>query len=94
MIYHTGDTKRYRFWIEELQTEPETFSVLHYWDKDEYDIVGEAARLFYYGKSGWKEGWPLTFVIENLEAKTLARAYVFILSAKPDFEVIPTTISK
>jgi hypothetical protein len=81
--------ERFRFSIEELHTEAETFTVIHPYEKDEYDIVGEAARLFYYGKSGWKEGWPLTFNVESVNGIHIARASVFILSAYPHFDVIP-----
>lgn len=80
--------KQYLFYIEELCTEREKFGVLHPWDKDPEDIVEEAARLFYYGKAGWKEAWPLTFVIESLKGLRIAKAHVFILSSQPKFEAI------
>ena len=79
---------QFRFSIEELHTEKESFTILHPYDKTAYDIVEEAARLFYYGKSGWKEGWPLTFVIETMSGIVVARAHVFIMSSVPHFEVI------
>jgi hypothetical protein len=53
-----------------------------------YEIVEEAVKLFYYGKSGWMEAWPLTFVIYNSKDKILARACVYILSGTPTFDVI------
>ena len=79
---------KYSFSIEELQTEPETFSVLYHTEKDVYQIIGEAVKLFYYGKSGWMEGWPLTFTLRDANGKFIAKAYVFILSAAPTFDVI------
>ena len=79
---------KYKFSVIELQTEPESFSVLHYTEKDVYEIVEEAVKLFYYGKSGWTECWPLTFVIYNSKDKVIARACVYILSSIPTFDVI------
>lgn len=87
MFNHTTMGK-YSFSIEELQTEPESFSVLYHTEKDVYEIIEEAVKLFYFGKSGWMEGWPLTFVIYDSKGKTIARAYVFVLSAIPTFDVI------
>jgi hypothetical protein len=80
--------KTYRFSVEEINSEKEAFNVLYPDDKTEYDIVEEAARLFYYGKSGWKEGWPLTFAIETMEGRVIIRAHVFIGSSLPHFIVI------
>ena len=79
---------KYKFSVTELQTEPESFSVLHHTEKDVYEIIEEAVKLFYYGKSGWMEGWPLTFVIYDARGKSIARAYVFVMSATPTFDVI------
>ena len=81
--------RTYRFSIEEINSEKETFNVLYPYDKTDYEIVEEAARLFYYGKSGWKEGWPLTFVIETMDGSVIIRAYVFLGSSLPHFIVIP-----
>lgn len=81
-------TNQFRFSIEELHNEKESFTIAHPYDKTAYDIVEEAARLFYYGKSGWEEGWPLTFVIETMSGVVVARAHVFIGSALPHFEVV------
>ena len=79
---------KYSFSIEELQTEPESFLVLYHTEKDVYQIIEEAVKLFYYGKSGWKEGWPLTFVLYNSNRIRIARAYVFVMSGTPTFDVI------
>lgn len=79
---------RYRFRIEELASEPETFIVLYPYEKTAHDIVLEAARLFYYGKKGWAEGWPLTFVIETIQGATIIRSHVFVVSPTPDFDVV------
>jgi hypothetical protein len=79
---------KYSFSIEELQTEPESFSVLYHTEKDVYQIIEEAVKLFYYGKSGWKTGWPLTFVLYNSNRIRIARAYVFVMSGTPTFDVI------
>jgi hypothetical protein len=79
---------KYSFSIEELQTEPESFSVLYHTEKNVYEIIEEAVKLFYYGKSGWMEGWPLTFVLYDSNRIRIARAYVFVLSAVPTFDVI------
>ena len=79
---------KYKFSVAELQTEPESFSVLHHTEKDVYEIIEEAVKLFYYGKSGWMEAWPLTFVIYNSKDKIIARACVYILSSIPTFDVI------
>ena len=79
---------KYKFSIVELQTEPESFTVLHHTEKDVYEIIEEAAKLFYYGKSGWLEGWPLTFVLHSFNGAFVAKAYVFVMSATPTFEVV------
>ena len=79
---------KYKFSVTELQTEPESFLVLYHTEKDVYQIIEEAVKLFYYGKSGWMEGWPLTFVIYDARGKSIARAYVFVMSATPTFDVI------
>ena len=79
---------KYSFSIEELQTEPESFSVLYHTEKNVYQIIEEAVKLFYYGKSGWMEGWPLTFVLRDAKGMIIARAYVFVMSAAPTFDVI------
>jgi len=78
----------YKFSVKELETEFETFTVLHPYEKDVYDIVEEAARLFYYGRSGWSTAWPLTFTLHTNNNVRVAKASVFILSAKPEFDVV------
>ena len=83
---------KYKFSVAELQTEPESFTVLHHTEKDVYEIVEEAAKLFYYGKSGWVESWPLTFTIYNSQEKPIAKACVYILSGTPTFDVIPSKL--
>ena len=83
---------KYKFSVAELQTEPETFTVLHHTEKDVYEIVEEAVKLFYYGKSGWTESWPLTFTIYNSQEKPIAKACVYILSGIPTFDVIPSKL--
>jgi hypothetical protein len=60
---------------------------ISYWE-DVYEIIEEAVKLFYFGKSGWKEGWPLTFVIYDSRGKSIARAYVFVMCSTPTFDVI------
>ncbi len=80
--------KTYRFSIEEIDSDRETFNVLYPFSKTASEIVEEAARLFYYGKAGHQEAWPLTFVIETMAGDIIARAYVFIKSSLPDFEVV------
>jgi hypothetical protein len=86
MFYKTTET--YKFSVEELETDTESFAILHPYKKDVYDIVEEAARLFYYGKSGWTHSWPLTFVIHTNNNTYVTRASVFILSSIPSFDVI------
>jgi hypothetical protein len=83
---------QYYFSVEEVQSEREMFTILHPHGKTVYDLAEEAARLFYYGKSGWKEIWPLTFVIESTKGVLVTRAHVYIVSSVPDFEVIPCEI--
>ena len=80
---------RYQFKIEEEQTEWQSYNVLHHSEKDIYDIVDEAARLYFYGLGGWQVGWPLTFQIRTESGIPVVRASVFILTGIPDFEVIP-----
>lgn len=86
MDYKAFET--YKFSVEELSNDFEQFTVLCPLEKDVYEIVEESARLFYYGKSGWKQGWPLTFIIRTLNNLPVAKASVFILSSKPNFDVI------
>jgi hypothetical protein len=80
---------KFYFSVEEVQGERETFTISHPHGKTVYDLAAEAARLFYYGRSGWREAWPLTFVIESMEGVLIVRAHVYIISSVPDFEVIP-----
>ena len=81
-------TSKFRFRVLETEADWETFIVLQQEAKDIYDIVQEAAWLYYFGRSGWVEAWPLTFVVESESGAHVAKAFVFILSAKPDFDVI------
>jgi hypothetical protein len=80
--------RHYKFSILELASDFERFSILHPYDKTIEDIVEEAAKLFYYGKCGWEEAWPLTFVIHTLDDNFLVKASVFILYDTPTFDVI------
>jgi len=82
------ELETYKFSVKELETEFETFTVLHPYEKTVYDIVEEAARLFYYGKSGWSTGWPLTFILHTNNDISVAKASVFILSSRPKFDVV------
>jgi hypothetical protein len=44
--------------------------------------------LFYFGRAGFEEGWPLTFTLLNSNNLFIAKAHVFILSGLPTFDVI------
>jgi hypothetical protein len=79
---------QYKYKIEEIDSDWEVFTVLHPKRKDIYDIAEEAARLYYYGRSGWAESWPLTFVIRTVSDMFVAKAFVFVCSATPDFDVV------
>lgn len=79
---------KFRYKVLETNSEWDTFTVLQQESKDVYDVVNEAARLYYFGRAGWMEAWPLTFVVESESGAYVAKAFVFILSAKPDFDVI------
>jgi hypothetical protein len=87
-MFNRKEKQKFSFSIKELQTEPETFSVLYHTEKDVYEIIEEAVKLFYYGKSGWMEAWPLTFTVYNSKGMFIAEAYVFVMSATPTFDVI------
>ena len=80
--------KKFNFVVDELETEPEPFTVLQHTEKDVYQIIEEAARKFYFGRAGFEEGWPLTFTLLNSNNLFIATAHVFILSAIPTFDVI------
>jgi hypothetical protein len=69
--------------------EQESFQVMHHLEKDHFDLIEEAARLFYFGKSGWLEAWPLTFSVYTSSGLHIKSANVFILSGTPSFDVIP-----
>ena len=80
--------KKFNFVVDELKTKPEAFTVLQHTEKDVYQIIEEAAKLFYFGRAGFQEGWPLTFTLLNSNGLFIAKAHVFILSALPTFDVI------
>jgi hypothetical protein len=91
-MFRSKYPSQYRFYIEEVQSDKETFTIIHPHSKTVYDIVEEAARLYYYGMRGWEEAWPLTFVIESMKGVLIVKAHVYIVSGVPDFEVIPCEI--
>jgi len=78
----------FRFRVRELGTEWESFTVLQPRNKTTSEIVEEAARIFFYGRAGWKEGWPLTFDLQTLDGIKISTASVFVLSSEPRFEAI------
>ncbi len=79
----------FTFGIDELQLPPERFRVLHPRTCDQISLVAEAARLFYFGRGGWQEAWPLTFTIKTESGAVVIRAHVYILSSQPHFDVVP-----
>ena len=79
-----------RYRVVETQTNWDTFTVLQSDKKDLYDTILEAAQLYYFGRAGWQESWPLTFKIESLSGSQVAEALVFIMSGEPSFEIIVT----
>lgn len=87
MIY-IKSTEQYWFQVEEKPDFRETFTVLHPKSKSITQVFEEAARLFYYGRAGWLESWPLTFRVETLTNKVVGRASIFVCSALPTFDVI------
>jgi hypothetical protein len=81
------DYSKYKFSVEELRSDFESFMVLKN-IKDVHEIIEEAVKLVYYYKSGWDMIWPLTFILHDENDKFIARASVFILSNIPTFDVI------
>jgi len=79
---------QYKYRVEEIRSDWEVFTVLYPKTKNIYDIAEEAARLYYYGRSGWEEAWPLTFVIRTSGDVFVAKAFVFVCSSAPDFDVV------
>lgn len=80
--------KKFQYKVLETETDWDTFTILQPEMKDIYDIIQEAARLYYFGRAGWMEAWPLTFSVRCESGLHLAEAFVFVLSATPDFDVI------
>jgi hypothetical protein len=81
-------TTYFTFEVEETTSPPERFRILRPYEVESIDLVNEAARLFYFGKKGWEEPWPLTFTIRTVTGTVVIRAHVFILSAQPHFDII------
>jgi hypothetical protein len=80
--------KRFQYKILETESDWDTFTILRPEVNDIYDIIQEAARLYYFGRAGWMEAWPLTFLVRSESGLHLAKAFVFVLSPTPNFDVI------
>jgi hypothetical protein len=78
----------YFYCINQLGVKNESFAVPL--EKNNLiNIFEEAAKLYFYTKSGFKEAWPLTFTIYTKDLELLAAANIFVLSSLPNFDVIP-----
>ena len=80
--------KKFQYRVLETDSDWDTFTILQPEVNDIYDIIQEAARLYYFGRAGWMEAWPLTFLVQSESGLNLAEALVFVLSTTPDFDVI------
>lgn len=92
MYFSTHHQGKYKFKVDELNSDWQTFCIPHSTEKTIYDIVQEAARLFYFGLGGWQESWPLTFTIKDLNETLVTKSSVFILSTdsiKLEWDIIP-----
>jgi hypothetical protein len=88
MTVEIKDSAQYKYKVEEVDGDWESFTVLYPKRKDVYEIAEEAARLFYYGRSGWMQAWPLTLLIRSAKDAFVAKAFVFVCSSTPEFDVV------
>lgn len=79
----------FKFSIIELDLKLQSFSLEQDSPANIIEVIGEAAKLFFYAKEGYKEAWPLTFFLYDENCELISKANVFVLAALPRFDIIP-----